>query len=344
MRVLVDITHPAHVHFFRHAITKLQAAGDEVLITSREKDITHTLLYEFELPHVPLGTARKGVGGKMVELIQRSREIHGVMKKFRPHVATAIAGPFITWGCKPGRVPTVVFTDTEYDPFSNKIIYPFATVVATPRPFKRNLGSHQVRYNGYHELAYTHPSLFTPDPSCLALEGLQPGDPFTIVRLVSWQASHDIGQYGVHDLRKIVEALQPYGRVILTSEKELPADLQHLQLRGPRKNMLHLQASARLFFGESPTMAAECAMLGVPGIMLNTVRPGTTHEQHTRYGMIFPFYEPDKDQDQAIKKAIEILSDPEAPENFQVKRQQMLSELINVTDYTVNLLRQYANG
>jgi hypothetical protein len=36
--------------------------------------------------------------------------------------------------------------------------------------------------------------------------------------------------------------------------------------------MLHLQAFARLFFGESPTMASECAMLGVPAIFLSTSR------------------------------------------------------------------------
>ena len=342
MRVLIDVTHPAHVHFFRHAINRLQSAGDEVFITSREKDITQGLLDEFDMPHQPLGHARKGVTGKMIELVQRSREIHSVVKQFRPHVATAIAGPFITWGCKPGRVPSVVFTDTEYDPFSNRIIYPFATVVATPRPFKRDLGSHQLSYNGYHELAYTHPDIFTPDPAYLAQEGLEPGEPFTILRLVSWQASHDIGASGVRDLRKVVDALLPFGRLILTSEKPLPADLEHLQLRGARKNMLHLQGFARLFIGESTTMAAECAMMGVPAIVLNSLRPGTTDEQHTRYGMIFPFYEPETAQTLGIEKAIEILSNPDAPAEFKAKRDKMLAELIPVTDYIIELLHRYA--
>ena len=85
------------------------------------------------------------------------------------------------------------------------------------------------------------------------------------MRLVNWGASHDVGDYGVKNLRDVIDALTPYGRVILSSEKRLPPDLQALTLRGPRQNMLHLQAFARLFLGESATMASECAMLGVSG-------------------------------------------------------------------------------
>ena len=36
----MDITHPAHVHFFRHAIAELRARGHDVAVTTRRKDIT----------------------------------------------------------------------------------------------------------------------------------------------------------------------------------------------------------------------------------------------------------------------------------------------------------------
>jgi len=35
MRILVDISHPAHVHVYRHSILRWQEAGHDVLITSR---------------------------------------------------------------------------------------------------------------------------------------------------------------------------------------------------------------------------------------------------------------------------------------------------------------------
>ena len=40
MRILLDITHPAHVHFFRNPINLLQDKGHEVCVTTRDKDCT----------------------------------------------------------------------------------------------------------------------------------------------------------------------------------------------------------------------------------------------------------------------------------------------------------------
>ena len=37
MKLLVDMGHPAHVHFFRHAIRELESRGHEVRITARDK-------------------------------------------------------------------------------------------------------------------------------------------------------------------------------------------------------------------------------------------------------------------------------------------------------------------
>jgi predicted glycosyltransferase len=342
MRILVDITHPAHVHFFRHAICQWRAEGDEVMITSRDKDITFDLLDEFGLPHTRLGRARSGLVGLGRELIERGWALSRVVRAFRPDVATAIAGTFLVYGCLPQRVPAVVFSDTEHARASNALAFPLARAVVTPRAFTRDVGAKQVRYNGYHELAYTHPRRFTPDPAALEAEGLKPGEPFSIVRLVRWGASHDVGDYGVRDLRQVIATLSAYGRVILSSERPLPPDLQKLTMRGPRRNMLHLQAFARLLFGESATMASECAMLGVPAIFVSTSRRGYIDEQQARYGMVFSFNDPDKGQEQALAKARELLEDPQTPARWQAKRAAMLAELIDVTEFIVQTVRRYA--
>jgi predicted glycosyltransferase len=39
VRLLFDIGHPAHVHYFRNLVSLLEEGGHEVLVTSREKDI-----------------------------------------------------------------------------------------------------------------------------------------------------------------------------------------------------------------------------------------------------------------------------------------------------------------
>jgi predicted glycosyltransferase len=344
MRILVDITHPAHAHFFRHAIRRWQNEGHAVRITSRDKDIAIALLDEFGFEHTTIGHARRGVAGLGIELVERAWGLGRVIREFRPQVATAIAGTFIVYGCLPYRVPTVVFYDTEHARLSNAITYPLARAVVTPRAYQKDAGAKHIRYDGYQELAYTHRSVFTPDPSALTAEGLEPGEPFIIVRLVNWGASHDVGDYGVKNLRGVIDALSSYGRVILSSEKMLPPDLQALTLRGPRQNMLHLQAFARLFFGESATMASECGMLGTPAIFLSTSRRGYIDEQQNRYDMVYSFNDPDTGQAQALAKARELLEDPATPDIWQAKREKMLAELIDVTAFIDETVRRFARS
>lgn len=342
MRILVDITHPAHVHFFRHAIHNWTTAGHQVLITSRDKDLTFALLDEFGFEHTRIGHLRRGVAGLGIELIQRAWGLSRVIRRFRPDVATAEAGTFIVYGCLPHRIPAVVFYDTEHANLANAITFPLARVVITPRAYQKSIGNDHVRYNGYEQLAYTHPSVFTPDPSVLNSEGIRQGESFIIIRMVSWGASHDIGDFGVQNLREVIETLRPYGRVVLSSEKPLPPDLQPLALQGPRRNMLHLQAFARLFFGESATMASECAMLGTPAIFCSTSRRGYIDEQQNRYDMVYSFNDPNLGQAQALTKAKILLEDPDTPAKWKMKRQRMLSELINVSEFITEIVPQYA--
>lgn len=342
MRILVDITHPVHVHFFRHAIQRWQAAGHAVLITSRAKDITHDLLAEYGFEHIPVGRMRSGVAGLGRELFERAHQLYRIAGEFQPDVATSEAGTFLVYGMFPRRVPTVIFSDTEHANVANAITYPLATVVVTPRAYSREIGPKQLRYNGFKELAYTHPSVFTPDPAVLKAEGLSPEEPFSIVRLVGWGASHDIGDHGVTNLEEIVAFLQQYGRVVISSEKPLSGRLQGLEIKGPRTNMLHLQAFARLLFGESATMASECAMLGTPAIFLSTSRRGYIDELQGRYGMVSAFHDPVHGQAQALQQAATLLADPDTPRLWQQKRAAMLSELIDVNAFIDTTVRQYA--
>ncbi len=344
MRILVDITHPMHVHFFHYAIDRWRAAGHEVWITSRNKDVTLALLDEFALTHTQIGThARRGIAGLGIELVERAWGLGSVVRHFRPHVAAAEAGTFIVYGCLPYRVPVVVFSDTEHANVSNTITYPLAKAVITPRAYQKSVGTKHIRYNGYQQLAYTHPNVFTPNPDVLAAEGLAPDESFSIVRLVSWQASHDAGDYGVKNLRDIIETLSVYGRVILSSENALPPDLQQHALRGPRKHMLHLQAFAKLFFGESATMASECAMLGTPAIFLSTSRRGYIDELQDRYDMVYSFNDPQSGQQEALAKARKLLDNPSTRTLWQTKRECMLAELIDVTEYITKIVVNYAH-
>lgn len=342
MRILLDITHPAHVHFFRNAIRQFQSEGDSVLITSRDKDITLQLLDQFGFDHQCLSVAKQGVMGLGLELSERGLKLIREVHRFRPNVAAAIAGTFVVYGCLPHRIPTVVFYDTEHARVSNAITYPLASAVVTPQAYEGDIGKKHLRYKGFQELAYTHPRVFTPDPSALAEEGLNMGDSFIIVRLVNWGASHDIGDSGVQDLHQVVNTLSQYGRVIISAESPLPDDLKVYQMKGSYKNMLYLQAFARLLYGESATMASECAMLGVPAIFVSSSKRGYINTLQDKYDMVYSFNEVENKQVKSLAKAVELLENSETATIWQQKREKLLSELIDVTQYIVDTIRSYA--
>lgn len=344
MRILVDLTHPAHVHFFRHPIAGWRERGHDVVITTREKDLTLELARCFGLGGgQPLSRARAGLGGLAIELVQRTVRLGGIIRRQRPDVLTAIGGVFIAQAGFFCRVPSVVFYDTEHATLSNLLTYPFCTTVATPRCYGGWVprGKHRT-YAGYHELAYTHPRRFRPDASRLADFGLAADEPFIVLRLVSWASAHDVRDHGFVDSRRAVDELARFGRVVISSEAELPPELEAYRLEGPVEAIHHLLAFARLVIGESATMVSESAMLGTPAIFVSTSRRGYTDEQEERYGLVFTYDHPETAQRQALDRAAAILDDPESERRWAQKRQRLLDEVIDVSDYVVQLVEGHA--
>ena len=339
MRILLDITHPAHVHFFRHAIECWRARGHTVLITTRRKDIALELLEKFGLEYEDLGPARSGLVGLGLELVGRTRKLCRQVREFQPDVMAAIGGVFIAqagWWC---RVPSVVFYDTENAWLSNLLTYPFCTVVATPRCYEGSVPKKKHRtYAGYHELAYTHPNRFTPDPGVLLRFGLEPEVPFIFMRLVSWGAAHDVTDHGFTGIVEAVRELERFGRVLISSERDLPPSLEPLRLTTSPELVHHLLHYARLFIGESATMASESATLGTPAIFVSTSVRGYTNEQESKYGLTYTFSDPRRAQSQALAKAIEILDNPGAEALWSEKRQRMLADVVDVTEFVVDLV------
>jgi uncharacterized protein len=335
MRVLIDILHPAHVHFFRNFHAEMEERGHEVCITARDKDRSVELLQAFGLPYEQISQQRNR-GGLVVEMAQRTPRLLKIMRSFRPDVMTGIMGPSIAvaGALRPRRVPAVVFYDTEFAVQTNRFVYPLAYSVCTPDCYQGTVPGRHLSYAGYHELAYLHPRRFQPDPGALAEFGVSPGEPYSIVRFVSWQAVHDRQERGLSAKQKrhLVEVLQRRGRVLISSEGALTPDLEDLAVRGPVEKIHHLLAHARLVVGESATMSSEAAVLGVPAVFIATTGRGYTEDQERRYGLVRHFTE---DQyDMALSAIEEITAAP--PATWQAARQRLLDEKIDVTGWMVD--------
>lgn len=339
MRVMVDILHPAHVHFFRNFIAEMKKRGHKILVTARKKDVALELLKLYKINHIVLSKLKPGKINMVKELISRDIRFIKLAKKFRPDLTIGLMGatiattnPFLSSKC-------IVCWDTEHSKFSNFIVYMLADVVINPSCYEGNLNKNPkkyIRYRGYHELAYLHPKRFRPDPSILKKLNLK-GKRFFIVRFVSWQASHDSKDKGFTDKISFIRELEKYGKVLITSESKLPNELEKYKIKVSPDKLHDLLAFAALYVGESATIASEAACLGVPSIFLSTSKRGYTNEQERKYGLVYNF----SDQNEAMKKAFELLKKRNLNKEWQIKRYNMLKDKIDVTGWLVNFAEDY---
>jgi len=341
LRIAVDITHPAHFHFFKHAIRTWIESGDEVLVLSRDKDLTLNLLDEAGMTHICLSRAGKGLAGLAFEYGKHSFGVFHALRRHQTQVVVAIGGTFIVAAARMQRIPALVFYDTENAVLSNRITYPLATRIYTPRSYRSDLGAKQSRYNGFQELAYLHPRRFQASTARLSDAGIKIGEPFTFIRLVAWNSHHDVGDFGVRDPQRVVERLAAYGRVVISSEAPLPTSLEPYALPSKVSDVHHVLAFAKLTFGESATMASEGAQLGVPGIFLSTSSRGYTDELQNRYQMVFNFNGRQAIEEQALACAESILSDPSAPDTFHRRWKKMLDEQSDITQIILDAVAEH---
>ncbi len=341
MKVLIDIGHPAHVHFFRNPIRLLQEHGHEIVITSRDKEFALELLDGMGLKHYPLSALKKGgILSLGKELIARDYALLKIVNEVKPDVMAGIGGVFIAHVGKLTGIPSLAFYDTENATLQNAITYPLASAVIVPNcyetwvPKKRH-----IRYDGYHELSYLHPDYFTPNKNIAIQNGLaESGDTF-FLRMVSWQANHDIGENGwsVELLRQTVDKLSKQGKVIISSESILPEDLAQHRYQGKVEDVHHVMAFCRAFIGESATMASECAVLGIPSIYAAETGRGYTNEQEARYGLVRNLKALSWDKLEPLID--ELLS--HSSEHWQSKREELLSNTIDVAKFVTGCIETF---
>jgi predicted glycosyltransferase len=277
--------------------------------------------------------------GLGIELVEHQGKLLKIIRKTRPDLLLEVAGTFIVHAGFVTGTPSLVFYDTEHAKLSNSITYPFASRVITPECYQGTIGRKQIRYAGYQELAYLHPNQFQPDPAVLDELGLATEDRFFVLRFVSWGASHDVGHSGFSQQgrRQLVEWLAERGRVIISAEGDLPADLQRFQFRLPPEKIHDVLAFATLFIGEGGTMATEAALLGTPSIFVSTLEAGTWSELRDKYELLY-FY---SDEAQMTGKVQELLSLPDLEGTWQARRARVLADKIDVTEFLVDYVESF---
>ena len=208
MRVVVTIQHPGHVHFFKHAIRSMAAAGHEVFVFAREKEMAVDLLDAYDIEHTVLAGKSTSLPSLAQVQYTYERRLLKHARRLDPDVITAIGGVAAAHVSRLVGARSLVFYDTEHATIIRWLAYPFAHTVCTPACYTGRVPGNHVTYPGYHELAYLHPDRFSPDPSVLDGLVLDPEEKFVVTRFSDWGASHDVGQGGFDDIRTVVNRLE----------------------------------------------------------------------------------------------------------------------------------------
>ncbi|MEW6506991.1 MAG: DUF354 domain-containing protein [Bacteroidota bacterium] len=342
MKILIDIGHPAHIHYFKNLAKFLISKGNEILFTTRDKEITLQLLEHYNFTYINFGKPFKGTVGKIKGLGIFNCKLFSTARKFKPDIflsAGSIYAAQIAWLF---RKPHITIEDT-YNMEQVRLYLPFTKAVLTGDYEHPSMGKNEIKYSGYQELAYLHPNYFTPDKSIINELDVKHNEKYVILRFVSWEATHDKGHKGITTENKIkaVREFEKYARVFISSENSLPKELEKYRIQIPPYKMHNTLAFAYLLLGESSTMASECSILGTPSIYLDDKSRYYTFNEEKKYGLVFNYSESLKDQERAIQKGIEILKAEGVKEEWQRRRQKMLADKIDVTAFLVWFLENY---
>lgn len=339
MRVMVTVQHPAHVHFYRHPIRELREADHDVWVFVRDKEITSRLLSAFDIPHRVLATLPDSLMGMATAQATYEYRLLRHARRIRPDVITSIGGIAASHVASLTGARSVAFTDSEGTP-SNLVMVPFADVICTPRRLDADYGPAHRRYDGFHELAYLHPDRFEPDDDLLRDCGVDPDDRYFVVRFIAWKAHHDVGQAGFSRARKreLVSFLEERGEVYITSEDDLPAEFEPYRLPVPPERVHDLLARADLYVGDSQTMATEAAVLGTPAVRSNSFAGEDDMTNFLELDREYDLLVSTPDEGEAVEAARSLAADPSATETWQKRRERLVADKIDVTEYVVDTL------
>ncbi len=344
-RIHFDVTHPAHVHLFRHAIRELADADHHVVVSSREKELTTDLLDAYDIPHTVLST----MGTHKVELasewIGRSVRTLEYDRRFGPDVVVSRLSPSAVAAATVTGAASVALHDHEGTNRLAGLLAPFLDRLCTPTSFEADFGAPHRRHEGVQELAYLHPNRFTPDRERLREHGVKPEEPYTVLRLVSMGAHHDVGLEGISERaqHRLVDELFAYGPVYVSAEGPVPDDLPAERMPVPPELMHDLLGEASLLVTDSNTMATEAGLLGTP-----VVRSGAyaATDEFSNFAVLGDagLVESIADETAAVQRAVELAADPDAGDRWQRRRAAYLEDAIDVTEYIVETVLEGADA
>lgn len=347
MKILFHIAHPAQYHMYKHTISNLKSNGHDIKITINTKDILEDLLIAEGVEYENILPKRRKKNTKWAALWTLFKKDFKILylqwyHDFDMMVGTESALMHVGWLF---QKPVLIMDedDVKIIPEASRFSFPFATHIISP--VSCDLGKwskKKVSYQGFQKTAYLHPNYFNPRES-VVLESLKKMEKYYLIRVSGLSAYHDIGNTGftVDFLRQIVEKLSPHGRVLISTEKNLPSDLSKYIFNADITKIHHFLFYADLLIADSQSMCVEAAILGTPSIRYSDFagKIGVLEELEKKYDLTYGI--PINKFDYLLDKMDELLQIINIRDIWQEKRKKMLNDKIDVTAFWTWLIDSY---
>jgi len=345
MKILIDINHPAHVHYFRNFIKIMEAKGHEFCVINRDSKIINQLLDHYGIKHITRGKRpeKKSTLRSMWYLLQMTGRCIKESFKFHPDMYVGFGSNACAFASFLFRKPCILLEDTEHNALGYRLYLPFCSAALTPFYFKVDLSKYfggsgkQIEFNGYIEQLFLHSKQYQKSASVLSELGLEAGK-YVLVRYIAYDAHHDLAAHPLSEeaKKKIIKQIEKHYKVVLSLEKpsDDPFYQPYLYKYTPDK-MHDIEAGAKFMVTEGATMASESFVHGVPYIYLNPLKCGNIDYQCEHY----PNRCIQTTDEQEAFAAVERLCNAEI--NCDEERKKVEDVTINPTDLLVWFVENY---
>ena len=270
-RIIFEITHPKHFHQFKNLVKTL-GEDNEILIVARNKDVVLSLLKDVDTECFVYNDFGKNILAKILLIPKLLLKYNRIIRKFKPDIIISRSSAYSVFVSRFHKCKTVIFPDSEVVTLTKKFVAPWSDLIITPQNYTIDYGKKHHRVSGFFEESYLSPKYFTPDVNIIKSNIQETDEPFFFLRFVGWQANHDVNQFGFdpEQKRALVNLLLDHGRVLISSEKTIEKEFEHLNIQIPPQNIHHILSRASMYIGDSQSMATEAALLGVPSVRYNS--------------------------------------------------------------------------
>jgi uncharacterized protein len=352
MKIILAVNHPAQYHLLKHVYRYFEAKQHEVVFVISEKDILLDLMKSDQVSFHVLSRKRQKKGKTAILLygfigiLIHNVNLFRYVRKFRADIMVG-TDYSITHVGKLFGIPSVVLNEDDFaiNKFFCKLAYPLATAIVSP--VVCNVGKYQskkIAYQGYQKLSYLHPKLFVPDPEIVS-KYISLTERFFLIRLVSFSAGHDIEMKhsGINEenLIRLINLLTPYGRVFISSESKVSDQIKPYMLKIDLKHIHHIMSYASLIIGDSQSMIVEAALLGTPSVRFNSFvgKIAVLEELEKKYQLTIGVH---SDNPELLFRTVnELLAVNDLKSIYQKRKEIMLSEKINVTEFLIWFIENF---